>query len=362
MKTNTRYRLTPQMKEYDKIGTTWLPYLMYFHAPDYSSRVLNTDSRGFRVTYKNSERIGDFKNIEKLPVCLLAGGSFAFGVGATNDGETIPSILNSMTHYLWLNFSGRAFSSTQELLLFLFHQAEIKNIKKIVILSGVNNLILHYLSREYRKEIGSFYFSNRYNRRMNSSSMSLKRKIVGAFFRPFLGDNMDYSRVSKEELLEHVFDRGKRQNIRCENNPRREKSGYNAPREDLLHVLKRDISNWKMIREYHGIELHYVLQPFANWIEKKLSREEEELFAELDKHPHNQWKILRDKMNLEQYAWFLEKVRNICEFNGIRFFDMNRAISAKRLDGKWLYVDRAHFTNEGYRIAAEILRDEVIKK
>ena len=31
-------------------------------------------------------------------------------------------------------------------------------------------------------------------------------------------------------------------------------------------------------------------------------------------------------------------------------------------DGKWLYVDRAHFTDEGNRVVANILKEEVIGK
>jgi len=35
-----RYTIAPQMKEYDKITQKWIPYLMYFHSPCYSSAVV----------------------------------------------------------------------------------------------------------------------------------------------------------------------------------------------------------------------------------------------------------------------------------------------------------------------------------
>jgi len=36
----------------------------------------------------------------------------------------------------------------------------------------------------------------------------------------------------------------------------------------------RDIDNWNLICKTLDIELHYVLQPFANWVDKELSKEE----------------------------------------------------------------------------------------
>lgn len=362
MKMNKRYSITPQMREYDKIGQIWLPYLMYFHEPNYSSSVLNTDSRGFRITYKGPDRIQDFAIADKYPVCLLVGGSFAFGVGATNDRRTIPSILNSITDYLWLNFGGRAFSSTQEFLSFLFYHQQIKNIKKVVILSGLNNLTLYRLSQHYSKELGSFFFWNQYNQKMNTKALPMDRRVAKWLLYPIFGNKIDYSRVSKEELARYIFNGKERKGLINKKvaNVVRKEPDCNSRKEELLHVLRRDILNWKLITESLGIELYYILQPLANWIDKKTLKKEELLFAELDKHPQNLWKVLKDDMGRDQYAWFLENIRGICETNVIPFFDMNEAISKMQLHDTWFYVDRAHVTDEGYQIIAEILKEQVI--
>ena len=327
-----RYKITPQMKEYDRIGTEWLPYLMYFHTKNFSSSVLNTDSRGFRLTYKNENKIDVFSKSNNAPVSLLVGGSFAFGVGATGDRKTIASILNSSGEETWFNFAGRAFSSTQEFLAFLFYYKKIKRIKKVVLLSGINNLILYYLSGKYNKELGSFFFSSKYDKVMTDAMTSRKRKLFNALISPF---------VKKPKLS--VFAEEKE-----------------ASRDDVFVVLKRDIESWKLICESLGIEFTYVLQPFASWIDKKLSEEEKELFAELDKKSQSHWKVLRYGMGSEKYGWYRDGISNICNASGVKFFDMNEAISKMKLDGKWLYVDRAHFTDEGNRIVAEIFKKEIL--
>ena len=305
----TRYKLTPQMREYDKIGQVWLPYLMYFHRPNFSSKVVNTDSRGFRVSYKDKRKISNFENKAQDPTCLLVGGSGAFGVGATSDTKTIPSILNQHSKDLWLNFGGRAFNSTQELLLFLFYQDLLKNTKRVVLYSGINNLVLHYLSKNKSKELGSFFFSNQYQRAMSNSLHSLKRRALNAI----IG-------TGKDELS----DTGKRL----------------TSKDDVISLLKRDIRIWKSLCDMYDIELTYVLQPFSGWIKKDLSKEEEALFGELDKMPINHFKVIKNKLNNSEYMWFRKSLSEICKNANIKFFDMNEAISKQKLDGKWIYVDR----------------------
>ena len=130
----------------------------------------------------------------------------------------------------------------------------------------------------------------------------------------------------------------------------------------MLAAFKRDISNWSLFSRTLGIDLYYVLQPFSNRIDRKLSSEEKALFEELDNHPGNNWKILTDAMGPDKYQWFLKEAQDACRDNEIRFFDMNEAMSAKKLDGSWLFVDRAHLTDEGYRVVSDILKDEVLNK
>jgi len=363
-----RYNLAPQMKEYDMIGIEWLPYLMYFHTPNYSSDVVNTDSRGFRFTYKDDNKILNFSNIDKWPVCLFVGSSAAFGVGATNDKNTIPSILNSNSDHLWLNFGGRAFCSTQELLLFMVNHNRIKNIKEIVIFSGINNILLYYLSQRYSKEFGTFFYNNHYTRLMSKiqwNSMPARRKIMAMALQPIFGEKINYARIKKKELLGYFS--GKKSKIDSDNSIISSVSyskieDHDKRKEDLLPILRHDIDNWKLFSEALGIKLCYVLQPLANWIHRRLAKQEEILFAELNDCPINTFTMLKNSFGHNQYIWFSSKMKEICGSRNISFFDMNEGMSKRRLDEKWLFVDRIHMTDEGYRIVSKILEEEVIYK
>lgn len=352
----TRYSLAPQMMEYDKIGRTWLPYLMYFHAPNYSSDILNTDSRGFRVGYSGSRRISGFENIDERPISLVVGSSAAFGVGATSDKNTISSILSEDTDCLWLNFGGRAFNSTQELLLFLFFHRYIKNIKRVVILSGLNNLMIYHSSAKYSKELGSFFSWSQYNSIMNIEQESLGQKIASRVLRPVFGN-----RAAQRDLLKFDFGKEEKETQAnfCLSSLFKTVRDHNKEKDDLLCVLKRDISIWKLITDALQIKLYYVLQPTANWVRRELAAEETALFDELDNHPTHNPLSIKDVLNNSLYDWFLKNLSEICNFYDVRFLDMNEAISKKALDEKWLYVDRIHLTDEGYRISADILKDTI---
>ena len=332
----TRRDLAPQMIEYDKLGRgVWLPYLMYFNTPNYSSRFVNTGSRGFRVTYKDSRPISDFQESHKYPTCVFMGGSTAFGVGATSDRNTIPSVLSSNTDYFWFNFGGRAYNSTQELLLFLFHYQRLKNIKKVVIFSGFNNLALFWLSQNYSKELGSFFGWSQYNSLMNIEPLPLKGRALGRFL-----CKLQPSKASIPDEFKKI-------------------ENHNDQKDELLNVLWRDISIWKLLVESLKAKLYYVLQPVPNWIKKGLTEEEQKLFKELDGQPGNMWKTINENINPELHLWYREQLVKMCGYFDISFLDMNDSLASRPIDDKWLYVDRVHLTDQGYRLAADILRKEM---
>ena len=57
-KFDNRNLLTPQMKEYSKIGENWMPFIMFIQKPNHRSTVVNTDCHGFRFNYLNNKKQG----------------------------------------------------------------------------------------------------------------------------------------------------------------------------------------------------------------------------------------------------------------------------------------------------------------
>ena len=53
-----------------------------------------------------------------------------------------------------------------------------------MIFSGLNNLAIYLMSRHYSKELGSFFFSNRFHQAMKTASMSRKRRFAETILKP----------------------------------------------------------------------------------------------------------------------------------------------------------------------------------
>ena len=169
-KRSSRYGLAPQMKIYDGIGETWKPYIMYLSKPNFRSKVVNIDQFGLRFNGLENEKVKEIeknntifnekiisKNKEKA---VLIGNSISFGVGATSDSLTAPSNLSKLSNFHFFNLGGRAFSGFQEIVLFQSLINSLKDIKRIVIFSGSNDLFLVNHLSSYDPVLGPYYFNN----------------------------------------------------------------------------------------------------------------------------------------------------------------------------------------------------------
>jgi len=338
---DVRYRLTPQMRDYDALGVSWLPYLMFFQAPDRLLASVSTDKDGFRHTLNQKgellpEVAAFATGTPSEECCIFLGGSTAFGVGATGNGKTIPSLLNARTNQRWLNFGGRAYNSTQELLLLMMHLP--KKIRRVVVFSGVNNLTLSFVSPKTSPVFGSFFFQSKFERQM-AQSVEECRGIKAAL----------------RDLFREVRSRF---------------TGWHPPQEkmatasgqrtaDLALVFERDMRLLAALRDAHRFEVSYVLQPVVNWLGKKLSPEERELFAFLDAQPDAHWQVLAEHLDKEGPA-FRDLVKKNCLQFGFHFQDLNTHPILR--EEEWLFVDRVHFTDRGYERVADAILENVESK
>ena len=339
MSSNRRYEITPQMEDYDKLEPNWTPLLMFFQKPNMEFKSVSTDKFGFRTTYKknNFEKV-KFENFKKKTneaKGIILGGSTAFGVGSTHDKYTIPSLLNEFSDTVWFNFGGRAFSSTQEALLLLLNRPV--ELDHIVIFSGINNLTLSCLSNYNSSVYNSFYFQNKFDQSMFFDC----NQIMGV-------------KYSFLHFLKQI-------NAKITNNRQKyipkTKILDQEKYDNVLLAFKRDIDLLSLLSKDCNCKISFVFQPIATWIEKKLSKEEKELFEILDNHSAAHWKILSTYIKDKQQN-YIEDVKNICESFNVPFIDLNSYKDFTREE--WLFVDRAHLTDSGNKLVFKIILEELL--
>lgn len=330
--------MTPQMKDYEEFAYAemrWLPYLMYANRADYRSRVINTDRHGFRFTHTpdGAYSVGD--DVPDGPVNVLIGGSTALGFGATDDAHTIPSQLSQRGGNPWMNLGVAGFNSTQDVILLLLHLHQLPQVENIVILSGLNNLVVAGLPHPGH-EYGQFFFSGEHFRQLEERSPEQKKRGI----KKITEAAKKVGRSDSDAEEPHVPDLKERLALAVTN-------------------TAMDLDRMQALVGSAGTRIHFVLQPVAPWMEKQPSPEESLLFSELDSHRANAWGLFQPVMTKDVYQTYARELNDACKARDISFIDMNAILDNSVEPAQWLFVDRAHFVDEGYRIISGAMADRL---
>ena len=314
-----RYTLCPQRKIYDKIDSEWLPNIMFFHKKKFKSEVCNTDIHGLRFNSKEEsslkESIFDFS---KKNNNLLVGSSTVFGIGSSNDKNTICSLLCENDDYFF-NISGRAFNMLQEIILFFSISNKIKNIKNIVVLSGLNDTFL-FANNKIRKNFpGPIYWNNQFSNTMNNLSKNFKTKFKDYFY--------TFSQKSNENRL----------NV------------------DLNEVIGRNFNIWNTIGKGLNCKVYFFLQPYLFW--SKDHSVEEKMISEYTNTRSD--KIVYDNVN-KSYDSVREVFKKACFENNITFFDTNEHFKNNYTKNDWLFIDNVHLNDNGNLAIKKFIKENII--
>ncbi len=339
-----RYELTPQMQDYDAFNDAgarrYLPYLMYFGRADFSSKAINTDRAGFRVSVgPDGTTASAAGHIPPGPVRILTGGSTALGIGASSDATTLSSLLwhTYAPSMPCLNFAGHCYNPTQEALLFALHRHLLDSISEIIVVSGVNALMLARLPEWQQGEHGAFFFCGEYFEKMAELTAQNTAQPGG------LGRRL--KRGPKVRTI----------------------SGSDDIRRDAEVVIssaaERTLRGLYVLRQMAGphTRISYVLQPMSRWMRSTSTAEEEILFEERDRmYQRGIWEELyRDVATVAAAQAFGSALEAGCEELGVRFFDLNPAVAEATTDDDWLFVDRVHYNDQGHHVVARIMAEEL---
>lgn len=307
------------MVEYDRLGISWRPYIMYFHTPNFVSPVVNTDSFGFRLTPHGTKSVSPL-NIGPDQICnLIVGGSTAFGVGADTDNGTIAAHLSKNTGDVWLNFAGRAFSAFQEFSLFASFQKYVTKVNRIVIISGFNNLYLAQRNLPFEMPLGAFFFQQAFESAMVKGG---RRAAIRSLLRRPKADHQSTTRTMTSAI------------------------------ELAVESTRHSLELWRALALAKGAKLVFALQPTAVWSERRESSHEKELFEFLSAIDHNLASTLR-RLDLTCYQSYRQALLAMTQELQISFLDLNDHMRSLRDDADWHYVDRVHYTSIGYQRVAE---------
>ncbi|GLU49807.1 SGNH/GDSL hydrolase family protein [Nocardiopsis ansamitocini] len=336
-----RDELTPQMREYDRFEDpsqrNYQPYLMYFHRANYSSPTVNTDRSGFRISVgPNGEQASASGNVPPGPVRVLTGSSTAMGFGTTSDAHTLTSRLWSRyaPSAPWLNFAGRCYNSTQEMLLFTLYRHQLPEIDEVVLFSGLNDLTVGRLPEWQQGDNGAFFFCGEYFEQMDDLRKRNRKssKIFG--------------RRSEQTQTIATHDEVQRD--------------ISKVVDAAAELTLRHLDTWRRVAGPQT-RISYVFQPMSLWMRNVHAPEEQLLFDEIDRiSKMGTWEELYGDISTKEVSRaFADAVRVGCEKKDVRFFDLNPVVAEAMGEKDWIFVDRAHYTDKGNDLVARILAEEL---
>lgn len=346
---NKKYSLVPQTKFYDSMGANWKSFIMYTQHSNLRSEFCNTDRFGLRFNnsssdLKKNDSIFDVNLNHNKENAVVIGGSFVFGEGTTKDQFTIASQLSKKTKFNFFNLGSRGHSGYQEIMSFLSHINKLKNIKKIIIISGLNDLVLSNFIKTNDEQVSPIFGHDLFKSRM-SEPAGWKVKIIKKIFGLFV-ENVDWSRINylnyKDEFFKIISSKKKSSS---------KKNYYNY----FNATIEKNFQIWSIISQGLNIPVHFILQPNSIWQEKIPSKTEKEIFSLSEKEKN--YKKLYEHINIEKYQMLKKKIEFLSNQFKINFCDLNFILKDKKIiDTIW--VDKIHMNDLGY----EIVSNEIIKK
>ena len=356
------YQIAPQMRDYHAARHVFAPYVMQINAPNYRSSYFSTDEFGFRTTIYQGEPL-ELQQYHDSALnghrAALVGDSTSFGAGATSDASTIPSLLNRTTPWVWFNFSGRTYHSTQELIMFILFAP--RKVEQVVILSGINNFDMSYrwfnvastyLPPFYSQAIYlaalDFYFNSPSLPLLGKDLWSVAKRALKRILRrkagPVHSTNVFFPDFIRERFFSHTRE------LEC----LLQDPGCITR---SLWRFERDIQLWSALVGQNRGAVTFILQPVPEWTCKVPSPEEKKLFEYVREQRGEAWEKVSTFLKDEGDS-YRSGVKRICERSGVRFFDANEFPFLK--DDQWTFLDRYHLTDRGQALIAHFIADHVI--
>ena len=332
-----RYELCPQMKIYDKLNFEWKPFVMFSQPSGIRTEILNTDIDGLRFNNINeivNKSVFD-QDKKNKKISVLLGGSTAFGVGSTKDENTISSYLSNEQNHCF-NLASRSYVGIQEIIIFLTKINELKNLKKIYLLSGINDFYM--LQNFENNSPGGFYFNEYFHKHIN-----YKRNIGLEILNLLSFNKLSIHQVQNlnlNEMIKLLFSKNFKKKI-SERSQR--KISFDEHFDRYFMILS-------LLLKSLNVQFKYVLQPYIHWC-KDMSSEENHLINENSKSKNSyNANSLKGEIN---YQKLLRTIKKYSELYNFEFINLNEFIRDKSSKKDWLFVDSIHLNDTGYKLLSE---------
>ena len=304
--------------------------------PNFKSKSLNTDSKGFRMSENSVGHFYGFDNFESFNQgnsLVFLGASFVFGVGASSDSNTINSQVNSIIGKSSVNMGVRGYTSTQELLLVIKYLDKIKGSTKLIWSSSLNDLSIALKGPTAIRIDGlTGYFGH--------------KQLLDELFKATYGSIA----TRQSNLFYRLKDKAKNITSLKENDVERSV-------DYSFKLWAKNATILKSILEPLGIDLLVVLQPVLGW-NTRSSHPIELVMHQRDLQMDDSIKKLTQPHIGHQYN---SRVKSFLSEHSISVLDLNDKMNSTDFSSDSIFFyDYCHLTDYGYNWVAKQIVKEMI--
>ena len=337
------YKLSPQLKYYDSMKASWKTYSMFGHFANIRSEYCNTDVDGLRFNSFKSNFKSIFDQNNSKNCAVITGNSTAFGEGVSKDEKTMSNILSNKTDLFFYNLCGRGLNGFQEIIYFIQNLNKLKNLKKIFVITSINDALLPEYENVKNQQYSPIYGQNFFEKTMSSSLISWKFKILKFFLNPFLKKN-NWHQLNKLNWKKELFKKSTEYDLDM------------SPNDVIENTIRNNINIWNYLSKGMNLEIKIFLQPICLWSNKPLTTEEITIISEEKKNL--KIKKIFDIANQEKYKLVKKYFKNECEKNEIYFEDLNEIMKLENNKNLWLFNGNFHLSDLGTSITTnQILKN-----
>ena len=352
-----RYKLTPQMLQYDKLRQFMIPYMNHTNEPNVISNILNTDKYGTRKSKKNNYTV-DRSNYNNNGI-VFVGGSVCMGWGASSDDTTIPSFTSNFTNKPCLNLGVMAGNSEMEVISALPYT----NKGNFFVSVTGNNTLYNQINKEFRGSSlwddiyeGMMPFNEDIWEELFKHDILFNSYVVRNDVRPlaYFKDSSDKSRFQQEVKARRIT-RLKRTAGLIERKKASIKDKYldvEGLAEKAAEIQLRNMLNLHKLSDERCL---FVIQPFMFSDQRVLTKEEKILSEEHYKYSNWLSKILLYEWMPKVYRKFCEVLMKKCKNHALDFIDLTHPP-----EHFWFYSDTSHFTDQGNNYAAKQIAERIL--
>ncbi len=297
-----------------------LPFQMLMPAANVTSNVVRTDRLGYRFTkLKNGKSFAPGHDPHRIGNSALIGNSTVFGVGATSDGTTLSSLMSG-EEFRFYNYGLRAAALMQNLVGFSATLCNLPKLREIVVVGGWIEFAAAHFIKILPRNFGCYFGWSRVDAQLNPMLHNLPAADWPSMTAPHFA-NPDLNAEARVELA-------------------------------IGHVTAM-IAAFAALSRGSGANFTFVLQPIAEWINRSVPKPEADCARVLLDAPEQQTDL--QQFSLQHHTRFAKQIRKSCRRLGVSFIDANELLSASPHRNEWLFAGRAHLTDQGGHVLAEML-------